>query len=189
MSCQGDFPVTLLCPPEYVTSFSQALDHTCDHGAHWKNPFPRTTYAQWSLSSGTFDGCQVNQLVSNDHEVRKNCFLSFNLHLSSRKQKKWSPGGHVVKPGSSCDRRTQWQMLSTLASGVIHPLHIDWMSCPSAYHARVFQRIMQGDVFSRAPLRAEYRHIIWYLEETPWTIYVPRNQNWLIHDFSRKPHI
>lgn len=80
---------------------------------------------------------------------------------------------HAVEPGSSCGHRTQWQMLKTLASDVIYPLHIDRVFRPSAYHGRGFQRTMQGDVFSRAPLRAEYRHIIWYLEETPGQFMCP----------------
>lgn len=72
--------------------------------------------------------------------------------------------GHPGQPGSSSDHGLLcWRHLSALQ---FFPLPVELMSCPSAYHGSIFQRIMQGDVFSRAPLRAEYRHIIWYLEET-----------------------
>lgn len=186
MSGHCVFPALLLCIPEHMASSSQAFDHTCDHGHTGRT---REPHMHSCLSSGTPNRCWENLLVSSDHEVRKKCFLSFNLRFSFRQQKKY---------GVQTCCRAAWQqlwpqdsveMVKTLASDVISPLHIDWVSRPSASHGKGFQRTMQGDVFSRAPLRAEYRHIIWYLEETPWTIYVPRIQNWLIHDFSGKPCI
>ncbi|CAO2585934.1 hypothetical protein LEMLEM_LOCUS3787 [Lemmus lemmus] len=51
-------------------------------------------------------------------------YNSFRVLPGCRQQRSMEYGP-AVEPGSSCAQRTQWQMLKTLASDVIYPLHID----------------------------------------------------------------
>lgn len=55
----------------------------------WGTQEETENHMQGCLSSGTSNGCWEDLLVSSDHEVRKKCFLSFNLRFSFRQQKKY----------------------------------------------------------------------------------------------------